>query len=92
MINMIRGTRAYQQIEQVNASNRTAKTGDDVSPQSAVSGAANPDMLEISQQARELNEGGETRNLQSVQNKIDQGFYNSPEVLRTVARKLSGDL
>lgn len=91
MINMIRGTRAYQQIEQVNASNRSAKTGDDVSPQSAVSGS-NPDMLEISQQARELNEGGETRNLQTVQNKIDQGFYNSPEVLRTVARKLSGDL
>jgi len=89
---MIKGTRAYQQIEQVNSANRTApKPSDDVSAPSAILGST-PDSLEISQEARQLNESGESKNLQSVQNKIDQGFYNSPEVLRTVARKMSGDL
>jgi hypothetical protein len=41
------------------------------------------DKVEISSEARRLG---------SIQNKIDQGFYDRPEVIRQVASNLSNDL
>lgn len=40
------------------------------------------DRLELSQEAK---------NLQAIQNKIQSGFYNSPEVLRATAQRLTNE-
>ncbi len=43
------------------------------------------DKIEISKQAIEMQNTGETKNLAEIQKKIDSGFYNSYEVLSKVA-------
>jgi hypothetical protein len=56
------------------------------------------DRVEISQAAVQMAQNGGSSSsvesnpkLDSIQNNISSGFYNSPEVLRTVARKMIDD-
>ena len=46
------------------------------------------DKIEISDQAKALQNSGETKNLTEIQKKIDSGFYNSNEVVSKVADAL----
>jgi len=43
------------------------------------------DKIEISEQAKALQNTGETKNLADIQKKIDSGFYNSDAVISKVA-------
>ncbi len=43
------------------------------------------DKIEISEQAKALQNTGETKNLAEIQKKIDNGFYNSDAVISKVA-------
>jgi len=43
------------------------------------------DKIEISEQAKALQNTGETKNLAEIQKKIDSGFYNSDAVVSKVA-------
>lgn len=43
------------------------------------------DKIEISEQAKALQNTGETKNLAEIQKKIDSGFYNSDAVISKVA-------
>ncbi len=47
--------------------------------------ATKKDKIEISEQAKALQNTGETKNLTDIQKKIDSGFYNSDEVVSKVA-------
>lgn len=43
------------------------------------------DKIEISEQAKALQNTGESKNLAEIQKKIDSGFYNSDAVISKVA-------
>jgi len=43
------------------------------------------DKIEISEQAKALQNTGETKNLADIQKKIDSGFYNTDAVISKVA-------
>lgn len=93
MINSLKGVRAYQAIDQINNVRPRGNGGENGGEQIFVPTTPPQDKLEISQQAVELNSNtGEAQNLQRIQQQIDSGFYDRPEVLRTVARKINDDI
>lgn len=50
------------------------------------------DRIEISDRARELLRNPELAKRQRIEAGIESGFYNSPQVLHTVAQRLLRDL
>ena len=54
-------------------------------PSSKKSDEAKKDKIEISEQAKALQNTGEAKNLADIQKKIESGFYNSDEVVGKVA-------
>jgi anti-sigma28 factor (negative regulator of flagellin synthesis) len=55
------------------------------SPSGKTTDAVKKDKIEISEQAKALQNTGETKNLAEIQKKIDSGFYNSDAVISKVA-------
>ena len=76
-------------ISSINKSANIYKTNDNKDKKSlkssdnSINNNKNIDTVEISSQARRLG---------TIQNKIEQGFYDRPEILRQVAVKLDSDL
>jgi hypothetical protein len=54
--------------------------------------SADRDRIEISDRARELLQNPELAKRQRIEAGIESGFYNSPQVLHTVAQRLLRDL
>lgn len=55
--------------------------------------SGNGDGLEISGEARELQENGENNSerLREIKNRVERGFYSRPKIAEKIAEKLSGD-
>ena len=54
-------------------------------PANKTADATKKDKIEISDQAKALQNTGETKNLAEIQKKIESGFYNSQVVISKVA-------
>ncbi|MCX7930294.1 MAG: hypothetical protein N2663_06205 [Chlorobi bacterium] len=85
-------------IRSVNGNSELSKLvpSDARSPQQQTNASPSPaqpsDSIELSERARELLRNPELAQRQRIEANLDSGFYNSPQVLQTVAQRLLRDL
>jgi len=82
-----------QPSQQVTGTSRNLSTAytqsETVNPELPPQIKQREDSIEISEQARELNENKSSENFGRIQSQINAGFYNRPDVLRQTASKLA---
>jgi anti-sigma28 factor (negative regulator of flagellin synthesis) len=94
MVNKVSGVSTPQSISKVHNTPLPENREDSVTQ------VKKSDKLELSSEALELSSklrsgiavDSEIEKLKKVKENISSGFYSSKEVIRTVARKISGDL